>query len=598
MPHFEVTDDTIAQFVYKPRQFTCGKPLLRSSDTVPGQLHLDLDAKELLQYYNISDLSAVKCNYTEVTRKTDEKNTYGPGVNFSLDKVIQLSPHVEFLCLRCYDASGKCIFKDCHFFAVEKPRIKPVSKRHQDAKPVSFNSSKEAGQERVSVMILGIDSISHLNFLRQMTRSASYIRKNLSHVEMWGYNKVGDNTYPNIVPLLTGLDDQELGLACSPSTMAFDNCAFIWKRFQQLGYRTAFAEDVASLSTLILKWNGFKRQPTEYYMRPIMLEMERELASNMKLNMYLCMGCRRTADVLLEYIRKLVPRLSQDLSFSFFWTAALTHDYFNYPAMLDQALLEQLKQLQESGLLNRTVVMLMSDHGLRWGSFRRTYQGMMEERQPLMMLLYPPWMNDRYPKAIANLRLNAHRLTTPFDIHSTMLSLMNLGNLEADQVQRRTAELDEPDSTMPRGISLFLPVPPTRTCELAGIASHWCTCHQRQELPTNDARVQRAARYLVRLINHRLKGNPQCRTLFLNSILQAFIAAPHSKIVKDISTDYAVDITLRLQTKPGLGVFESTIRMSGYKSVLTGTISRLNLYGSQSYCLNDNTLKMFCYCHR
>ncbi|XP_020807010.1 uncharacterized protein LOC110183160 [Drosophila serrata] len=594
MPHFEVIDDTIAQFVFKPRQFSCGKALLRSSDTVPGRLHLDLDAKELMLHYNITDLSAVKCNYTEVIRKTDDKNSYGPGGNFSLDKVIQLSPKAEFLCLWCYDANGRGIFKDCHFFAVEKPRIKPVSKK--SANQASFNHTKEMGQERVSVMILGIDSISHLNFLRQMTRSANFIRKNLSHVEMWGYNKVGDNTYPNIVPLLTGLDDQELGLACSPTTMAFDNCAFIWKRFQQLGYRTAFAEDVASLPTLNL--NAFIKQPTEYYMRPLMLEMERDLASQEKLNMFLCMGCRRTADVLLDYIRKLVPKLSQDLSFSFFWTVALTHDYFNYPALLDQALLDQLKQMQDSGLLNRTVVMLMSDHGLRWGSFRRTYQGMMEERQPLMMILYPPWMKDRYPKAIANLKLNARRLTTPFDVHSTMLDLMNLRNLEADQVQRRAAELDDPDSTMPRGISLFLPVPAARTCELAGIASHWCTCHQRQELPTNDARVQRAARYLVRLINHRLKGNPQCRTLFLNSILQAFIAAPHSKIVKNISTDYAVDITLRLQTKPGLGVFESTIRMSGYKSVLTGTISRLNLYGSQSYCLNDNTLKMFCYCHR
>ncbi|KAH8334131.1 hypothetical protein KR059_006910 [Drosophila kikkawai] len=596
MPHFEVNDDTIEQFIYKPRQFSCGKTLLRSSDTVPGRLHLDLDAKELLVHYNITDLSAVKCNYKEVTRKTDAKNNYGPRVNFSLDKVVQLSPNAEFLCLWCYDAHGKCIFKDCHFFAVEKPRIKPVSRK--GANQGSFNASKEVGQERLSVMILGLDSMSHLNFLRQMTRSANYIRKNLSHVEMWGYNKVGDNTYPNVVPLLTGLDDQELGLACPTSSKFFDNCSFIWKRFQQLGYRTAFGEDVVALSTFTLDRSGFNKQPTEYYMRAVMLEMERELASEQKLNMFLCMGCRRTADVLLEYIRKLVPRLSQDLSFSFFWTSALTHDYFNYPAMLDQALLDQLKQLQESGLLNRTVVMLMSDHGLRWGSFRRTYQGMMEERQPLMMMLYPPWMNDRYPQAIANLRLNARRLTTPFDVYSTMLSLMNLGKLEADQVQRQAAELDEPDSTMPRGISLFLPVPAARTCEQAGIASHWCTCHQRQELQTNDARVQRAARYLVRLINHRLKGNPQCRTLFLNSILQAFIAAPHSKILKEISTDYAVDITLRLQTKPGLGVFESTIRMSGYKSVLTGTISRLNLYGSQSYCLNDNNLKMFCYCHR
>ncbi|XP_017059344.1 uncharacterized protein LOC108100107 [Drosophila ficusphila] len=596
MPHFEVTDDTIAQFMFKPRSYSCNRALIRTSDTAPGELHLNLDASELLTYYNISDLSTVHCNFTEVKRKTDSSNTYTPGGNFKLEKVMQLPLSSEFICMWCYDSSDKLFYKDCHFFAVEKPRVRPPLKAGSDR--VSFNKSKEE-QERLSVMILGMDSLSHLNFLRQMRRTANYIRKHLSHVELWGYNKVGDNTFPNIVPLLSGLDDQELNLACTPKTMrSYDRCSFIWKRYQQLGYRSIFAEDVALLSAFNYNQNGFKKQPTDYYLRPMIMEMEKSLAFKKDLNMHLCMGSRRTADVLLEYLGKLVPKMSRDLFFSFFWTVALTHDYFNFPSLLDQAMLTQLTQLQDSGVLNRTVVMLLSDHGLRWGSFRRTYQGMMEERQPLMMVLYPPWMNERYPEAIANLRLNARRLTTPFDVHATMIQLLNLRNLEADQLLRRSIELEEPDSTLPRGISLFLPIPAARTCEQAGIAAHWCTCHQRQELQTNDPRVQRAARYLVRLINSRLKDSSQCRTLYLNSILQALIAAPHSKIVKNISTDYAVDITLRLQTKPGLGVFESTVRMTGYTTVLTGTISRLNLYGSQSYCLNDPALKMFCYCHR
>ncbi|KAH8412364.1 hypothetical protein KR009_001465 [Drosophila setifemur] len=596
MPHFEVIDDTIAQFMNKPRPYKCKEALFRASDTRPGELLLNMNDVELYTHYNIKTLSAIHCNYTVLSRETDWKNQHSPLRELKLAKVMQLPPEAEFVCLWCYNRADKCIYKDCHFFAVDKkPRVKPRLNR------VSFNRSKDdEDPERISVMILGLDGLSHLNFLRQMRRTAEYVRTQTTHVELWGYNKVGDNTFPNVVPLLTGLDDQELNLSCTPKLKrGFDGCSFIWKRFQQLGYRSIFAEDVATLSTFNYHGDsGFRKQPTNYYFRPMILEMEKTLAFQKDANMHMCMGSRRTADVLLEYMRKLVPSMSRELFFSIFWTATLTHDYFNYPALLDAAMMDQVKQLKDSGILNRTVVMLLSDHGLRWGSFRSTYQGMMEERQPLMMLLYPPWMNKRYPEAIANLKGNARRLTTPFDVHATMLHLLHLDNLEPDKLKPRALELQETDSTLPRGISLFLPVPTERTCEQAGIAAHWCTCYQRQELQTNDARVQRAARFIVRLINNRLKNSPQCRTLYLNAILQSLIAAPHSKIVKNISTDYAVDITLRLQTKPGLGVFESTVRMTGYTIVLTGTISRLNLYGSQSYCLPDPALKMFCYCHR
>ncbi|XP_001356783.4 uncharacterized protein [Drosophila pseudoobscura] len=597
MPHFEVVDDNIAQFIFKPSAYKCNKPLTRTSDSVPGELHLNLNTNELLSHYNISDLSAVSCNYTEVKRKNDWNNTYSPGVSFKLEKVMHLPPEMEFFCLWCYDSTDRCIYKDCHFFAVDKP-VQKITTR-PGVERVSFNQSKEATSERLSVMILGIDSLSHLNFLRQMRKTAAYIKKNLSHVELWGYNKVGDNTFPNIVPMLSGLDDQELNIACAPKAkQTYDGCSFIWKRYQQAGYKTLFAEDVGRISAFNFNQNGFHKQPTDYYLRPILLEMERTLAYKKDVNVKLCMGGRRTPDVLLEYLTKMVPKMGKDLFFSFLWTVTLTHDYFNFPALLDEAMVTRLRQLQDSGVLNRTVVMLLSDHGLRWGSFRRTYQGMMEERQPLMTMLYPPWMNERYPEAIANLRTNSRRLATPFDVHATMLHLLDMGNLEAEQVLKKADEFNDVDGILPRGISLFLPIPAERTCEQAGIASHWCTCHQRQEIQTNDGRVQRAARYVVRFINNRLKENAQCRTLYLNSILQAFIAAPHHKIVKNISTDYAVDITLRMQTKPGLAVFESTVRMSGYTSVLTGTISRINLYGSQSYCMNDPALKMFCYCHR
>ncbi|TDG46709.1 hypothetical protein AWZ03_006889 [Drosophila navojoa] len=608
MPHFEEMDETVSQFLFNPSDVKCPKPLTRTSETIAGQLLLNLNAQEQLKYYKIKNLLEISCHYREIRRVNDNKNQELEPVPFKLAEVMQLPKNLEFMCMSCKDTSGSEIYSDCHFFVVDKPDNGTIHKRKR-FKRVSFNNTNNnsnnhehssSSRERLSVMVLGIDSVSHLNFLRQMHRTSSFIRNNLSHVEFWGFNKVGDNTFPNLVPLLSGLTEQELNISCvAPMAMpSFDGCSFLWKRYKQAGYRTVFAEDVSSLGVFQFDRVGFRRQPTDYYFHPMMTQMEARIASNKVLNVNVCMGGRRTADVLFEYLRKFVPKMQHELFFSFFWSVTLTHDKLNWPRLLDVQLTMTLQRLQESGVLNRTLLLLMSDHGMRWGSFRNTYQGMMEERQPLLIALYPGWLKKRYPLAIANLELNAKRLITPFDLHATLLQLLDMRNLEPERLQQSAAELHDADSTLQRGISLFLPVPAERNCEQADIAAHWCTCYQRKELATNDARVQRAARYLVRLINSRLSAHSQCRTLYLNSILQALIAAPHKKIVKDITSDYGVDITLRFQTKPGLAVFESTVRMTGFTSALTGTISRINLYGSQSYCIKDAALKMFCYCHR
>lgn len=624
MPYFPVTDDNIIQFMYKPRNFFCKKALLRTSDVGGAVLILNMNEKEIYDLYEIRDFSELSCNYTEIRRINDQHNQYLEPVPFQLayNKNVSLKAGIEFLMVECWQKRNEenIIYKDFHFFVTENIAANAVtkgtnidelvlvseddSKSSNSSRTKTNNRTTNQKDKRLSVMILGMDSVSHLNFLRQMRSSASYIHNKLNHIEFWGYNKVGDNTYPNLMPVLTGFDEDEVAISClGPpaifSNSVYDNCSLIWKRYKEAGFKTIYAEDVGALSLFNWRHSGFKKPPTDYYLRPILLEMERHISYEKRLNVALCMGGRRTADVLLEYIRKLIPVMKTEDFFAFFWTVAMTHDLFNMPMLFDEDIKHLLNQFDTNGILDRTVIFLMSDHGIRWGSFRKTYQGMMEERLPLLIALYPPWLKQKYPEAVANLETNAKRLSTPYDLHATMLDLLDLHKLSGKQLMKRIVELNDPDSSFPRSISLFLPISKSRTCENAYIASHWCSCHQRQELPTNDGRVQRAARYIVKLINDRLKDHPQCRVLYLNSITDATVAAPHHKIVKELGiSDYSIDITLRLQTKPGLGLFESTVRMSSFSTALTGTISRINLYSSQSYCIDDYALKMFCYCHR
>lgn len=53
------------------------------------------------------------------------------------------------------------------------------------------SDSKSNDLEKLNVIILGIDSVSRMDFLRNMPRTYSYLMDKLNAVEMKGYNKIG-----------------------------------------------------------------------------------------------------------------------------------------------------------------------------------------------------------------------------------------------------------------------------------------------------------------------------------------------------------------------------------------------------------------------
>lgn len=113
-------------------------------------------------------------------------------------------------------------------------------------------------KQKLSVLIVGVDSVSRLNFHRLMPRTLGII-KELGAVELYGYNKVGDNTYPNLVPVLSGYSTQELERICrTKDDETFDNCPFIWNEFRARGYRTVFGEDACWMAIFHYLKPGFR----------------------------------------------------------------------------------------------------------------------------------------------------------------------------------------------------------------------------------------------------------------------------------------------------------------------------------------------------
>lgn len=116
---------------------------------------------------------------------------------------------------------------------------------------------------------------------------------------------------------------------------------------------------------------GFKNQPTDYYWRSFISELE-SIGYNKQGNYKMCLVDRRPIDVLFEYIKKFMRTMRDKDFWSFFWSSSMTHDYVNYPSLIDDDLNDLLVEFNQTYSEN-TILILMSDHGIRFGDFRNTY---------------------------------------------------------------------------------------------------------------------------------------------------------------------------------------------------------------------------------
>lgn len=217
---------------------------------------------------------------------------------------------------------------------------------------------------------------------------------------------------------------------------------------------------------------GFHQPPTDYYLRPFLDEAELSIGHyNFNWNYNQCLGPRLSLSVILDYAHKFIHTFHNKKIFGFFWSVGVTHDHLNLATQGDEAVLNFLQRLRQDKLLNHTILIVLSDHGMRSGEFHDTNQGYLEDRLPLLTFVFPQWFEVRYPNAVENIRNNAQRLTTPFDLHHTLIDLVNLTTIEDDELKIRTRNIDA------TGQSLFMPVSPYRDCKQANIPQEYCTCH-------------------------------------------------------------------------------------------------------------------------
>ncbi|XP_039485950.1 uncharacterized protein LOC120448173 [Drosophila santomea] len=552
----------------------CGMEQLMIAETIGDRNYLVRNISKL----GMLSWRQVSCVYRQFVRVDDAHNKYISLKFFKLSdgtRYLEVGTGLQYIRTWCWVDFGRIIFHDVLFF------LPPP--------PPATNRSTELQKRKLSVMILGVDSISHMHYMRYFHRVADFI-EHLPHTEFWGYNRVALNTYPNLMPLVSGLSVSEMESSCYKGELNFDKCNFLWNEFKRAGYSTIFAEDTDTAGLFTYRKRGYKKEPTDIYMRPLMTEIEAHSLYRTKYDLK-CTGHRLYGEYYYEFVSKLIPHVERQLYFSFLWNMHGIHDIFQYAKFVDKDYLSILTRLRERGVMENTLILFMGDHGLRFDRFARTAPGQHEMSQPLLIAIYPEWLKRRFPLAMSNFERNARSLITTFDLHKTLEDVIHLDRLTDANVRNRTLNL-----VNGRGISLFLPIPQSRDCETAEIPQHYCLCNKLTSVSTHESSVQEAASFAVNRINELIKPYPQCRVLSLQAVRAAYRAKD------DYRGNYRLSqIMVRLKTTPGDGNFDATVLITMLNSErkdmqLGGPVTRTDRYAHQAFCVQNYRIEMYCYC--
>lgn len=413
-----------------------------------------------------------------------------------------------------------------------------------------------------NILMVGVDTISHLNGVRQFNKTRQFLFDQFKSIEFLGYNKVGENTFPNLIPLLTGLKPEQLiQLQCWLATTYtvdsdrgddyLDNCRYLWNFYQQIGYVTYFSEDWPQASTFNYLKPGFKHEPTNHYGRPFTLARKSLLFP--QFDSIGCASCQLDTPIVkidLDNLKSFVEAHSGRPHFAFHWINCPQHDDLNGGSMVDNIMKSFFEEIHNITQLDRTFVIFFSDHGYRWNPFVSTQIGHYESSLPMFTMAPPARFIQRHPDLYKRLLDHQSALLTPFDMFKTLLAIRDLGakhNIpkqstrirRSEQSNNGSAQINVTSTTTSTSTTAYPTSQTTikqvenldgstfgqkfttlslldehsaddldRSCIDAGIPDNYCVCHQFKSVNVNSSDVIGAAYYLTyghfdsRLRNH------------------------------------------------------------------------------------------------
>jgi len=116
------------------------------------------------------------------------------------------------------------------------------------------------------------------------------------------------------------------------------------------------------MGTFTYRMLGFTRQPVDHYLRTFYLTAEPRYDTHKPY----CSGSEPRHRLMLGAMRQFLDAYPSRLKFTFLFHSEYTHGANNLLQWADDDLRDHLEYLLTSGHLNRSLLLLMSDHGARF----------------------------------------------------------------------------------------------------------------------------------------------------------------------------------------------------------------------------------------
>uniref|UniRef100_A0A0N4Z0Y6 Sulfatase domain-containing protein n=1 Tax=Parastrongyloides trichosuri TaxID=131310 RepID=A0A0N4Z0Y6_PARTI len=444
----------------------------------------------------------------------DDDNKYHEWISFDNNGFYNMT--TDFANILCYKKS---------LFNI---KIKVYEKTISTILPQNILEYEKEEEDDVSVIMIGIDSMSRSNFIRSLPKTYKFLQNN-DFIDFKRHVKVADNTYGNWIAILTGLRaswSKDMPMEITDEwNIWFDDIPVIWKNFTSKGYVTFFAEDRSDIATFNFKGklNGFKKQPTTHYFRNYWIDVERSILY--KQSKFGCYGGTSNTETQLDYLTDFLDKYQNIKKFAWWWSTEMSHDNLNTISSMDTIyhnfLVNNYKKMKDS------IVIFFSDHGNRYDNIRETNVGRFETRLPFLNIHLPKKLKELYPFLIKIMIENSNKMTTQYDLHETLKSILK--------------KEWKKDFTKRRGYSLFHKHPHQRECITSGIPENYCPCNKEVDISLKES--HEAATFLVDYLNIKLtnfnnfvKSNIKykCKLFEIDKILYSSLTIPSDVITKDV----------------------------------------------------------------
>ncbi len=549
-----------------------------------------------------SELDSIRCQYRKIIHVDDFRFDFGQFVDLIdgqsiQDEVIEVKCEAEIK-----NQKRIILFENLYAQII-------INKVPKNELKLDHDTDQENDCTPLNIMLLSYDSVSRVSWIKRLPKTYAYLTQIMGSEILTGYNIVGDGTPAALIPIFTGKTEEELpsGLKNDPNGKYVDEIyPFLWKDLHPKGYSSIYLDDWPHLGCFSYRMRGFRHHTTRHYFKHYQLALWKRVSKNYfsrnhRLDDF-CIGDTKRHKSVLNILKNFASNYSNvSNSIAFMHYIENSHDTNERFNWVDNDLFKFLKESFEMGLFDNTAIFLYSDHGPRFTDKSTSNQRYLEERLPFFSLYLPKRFRKLHPDKIANLNVNKHALTSPFDIYATVRELTCLNPRQENNSNNRK-----------RSISLLDKISKYRSCFDIGVSDHYCVCIEPwQKENVDNFLIVAASQFSVESINQLTnKVRHLCVSLSLKKIISA------EKLRKEGMnfTTYKIEFT----TLPNNGVYEVLIYGDyfadfEFKSVKTMfsiksrmDISRIDAYGTQPACVSDFSnnpefildLRKFCFCKK